>query len=212
MNAMVRYEAARSALAEARRVDEVKDIRDKAEAVRCYARQAKDRQLEVDAVEIRVRAERRLGELLREGRQAGVLASHGGGRPRKGADPALSKTTIKKIGIDRKLSARAGRLADIPSDRFEQNLQNWRADALFVKGRVTPASVGEPDLVKGRAPIEQAPFRLSTTDVRRMTVGEVRYARAVFAGIVDHCGGAQGGELIGDLLTDEAIAALAGRC
>jgi len=66
MTQLIRYEAACRAIAEAKQVDEVKDMADKAEAMRVYARQAQNRDMEVDAAEIRIRAERRLGEMIAE--------------------------------------------------------------------------------------------------------------------------------------------------
>jgi hypothetical protein len=78
MSVLIRYDAARRALAQAKAVDEAKDIRDQAEAMRAYARQAKNRGLEIDAAEIRMRAERRLGELLNSAKAAGQVRT---GRP-----------------------------------------------------------------------------------------------------------------------------------
>jgi hypothetical protein len=66
MNDLVRYEQARVALAECARVDEAKDILDRAAALAAYARQRDDRELEVWVQEIKLRAAVRIGELAME--------------------------------------------------------------------------------------------------------------------------------------------------
>ena len=62
---LTRLEAACRLLAEARSVDEVRSIRDLAEAARVYAREVQlGLEAQNDAAEIKLRAERRLGELI----------------------------------------------------------------------------------------------------------------------------------------------------
>lgn len=127
MTELVRYDAACKALAEARSVDEVRDLRDKSEAVRIYARQAKNKQLEIDAAEIRLRAERRLGELLAAAPKNQGAATEGiGKRGAKGEPRYDQPPTLRDLGIDKKLSARAQKLAAVPEREFESQMADWR--------------------------------------------------------------------------------------
>lgn len=130
--ALTRYEAARTALAEAHRVDEVKDIRDKAEAMAAYARQAKDSDLIQYATEIKVRAERRCGELLaRTEKNTGA----------KGAGPIAverydrNTPTLAQMGLTKDESSRYQQLAAMPTDHFETAVATAKATA----GEVTTA-------------------------------------------------------------------------
>lgn len=125
---LIRYDAACRALAECKAIDEVKDWRDKAQALQAYARQAKNKQLEVDAAEIRIRAERRLGQMLQaEGPQ------HGG--PRRG-NSSSTLTTLNDIGVSKDLSSRAQSIAKIPDDEFEATLSQARDEQAAVTGRM----------------------------------------------------------------------------
>lgn len=132
MTQLVRYEQARHALAECQRVDEVKDIRDKAEAMAAYARQAKDTEMIQWATEIKVRAERRAGEML------ATSERHKGGDPKRlshdvsGVDrPA----TLAEMGIHRNDSMRWQSLASMSEDHFETAV----ATAKDTAGQVTTA-------------------------------------------------------------------------
>ena len=83
---LARYDAACRAIAEARSVDEVKNIRDWAIAMAAYARQARNRDLEADAVEIRLRATRRLDRLRQAQKETIGLAAGGEHGGRAGID------------------------------------------------------------------------------------------------------------------------------
>lgn len=135
--ALVRYDAACRALAEAKSVDEVKDLRDKAEAMRAYGRQAKNKQLEIDASEIRFRAERRIGELMAE--QRGTVGMAPAGRPKIGSerDPIISSPTLAAAGIDKHLADRSRKLAAIPEEKFETILADRRERIEQENARVT---------------------------------------------------------------------------
>lgn len=111
---LVRYEAARAALQAAHSVDEVKDLRDKAQAMAAYAKQANDTQLVEWATEIKVRAERRAGEMLAD------LPKHNGGNPNLSHDTTGSPKTLAELGISKDQSSRWQKLAAIPEDKFEQ--------------------------------------------------------------------------------------------
>lgn len=131
---LVRYDAACRAVAEAKTLDEVKDFHDKAEAMRAYARQAQNKQLEVDAAEIRIRAERRLGEILADTPKA--TGARGVG-PNAVPSEYRNEPTLSEIGVGRKLSSRAQKLAAVPETQFESMVGDWRGRIEEENERVT---------------------------------------------------------------------------
>jgi DNA (cytosine-5)-methyltransferase 1 len=112
---------ARRALAEARSIDEVKDIRDQAEAIRLYLRQ-RDESLEAqnEAAEIKIRAERRAGELLRE------MPKHPPG-PDRSHDVTDLPSRLCDLGIGKMQSSRWQRIASLPEETFQSHIEETRA-------------------------------------------------------------------------------------
>lgn len=127
---LARYDAACRAVSEAKTVDDVREIRAQADAMRAYAKQAKNRQLELDAAEIRIRAERRLGELMAA---QGEVVGKATGAMGIGTSAGLNKTrtpeappTLAEAGIDKNLAHRARTYAAVPAERFEKLLKDKR--------------------------------------------------------------------------------------
>lgn len=121
MTQLVRYEAARHALQEARAVDEVKDIKDKAEALRLYARQANDRDMEVWTSEIKVRAVRRMGEL-----SSSIDHGRGANQYQERPDVRTKLDILADAGIARSTAHEYEQVAAIPEAEFEQKIAEAR--------------------------------------------------------------------------------------
>jgi uncharacterized small protein (DUF1192 family) len=133
MTQLIRYDAARTALAEAHSIDEVKDIRDKSEAMAAYARQAKDVQLVQWATEIKVRAERKAGQMLAE------MPKAVGGNPNLPTGHIVGPVaqTLSEIGITKNDSSRWQKLAAVSDEQFEHAV----SAAKEVAGKVTTAAM-----------------------------------------------------------------------
>ena len=124
-SALACFEEAKAALARATRVAEVKGVRDKAEALRQYFRQAGESLvMQNQCAEIKIRAERRAGELLAE------RTAHVGGRP--GENPShdasgFAPSKLADIGINYSQSSRWQTMANLPEETVERYIAETRA-------------------------------------------------------------------------------------
>lgn len=120
------YENAKSAIAEYKSVDEVKDFRDKAVAVEAYAKQANDYELERNAAVARIRAERRCGELLLQTEKAKGGNVAGVNQYANKEEVAVPKEnhnqnpTLAQLGLTKKQSSSFQALAKVPEKEFEE--------------------------------------------------------------------------------------------
>jgi hypothetical protein len=154
------YERMCSAIAECVAVDEAKDIRDKALALEAYYRQARNLDAEREAANVRLRAERRVGELLKDlARATPEEAGQLGGFAKAGASPEATRQTsiseqamatgpspyasaLRDHGISRQTAHKFQALANIPEADFERALK--APEKPSTKGVIARATVREP--------------------------------------------------------------------
>ncbi|KGT75809.1 hypothetical protein MA20_31965 [Bradyrhizobium japonicum] len=120
---LVEYDAASKLLSAALNSKDVQRVlksRDELEMLKLQAKRVLDRQLLADATEFQMRVERWLGVLLGDAKNAGYL---GEGRKRKDEG---SRVTLRDLGIDRKLSARAQKAAALKDDAFAEIVSDVR--------------------------------------------------------------------------------------
>ena len=115
---------AEKVLTQANTIDEVKDLRDKAVAVKAYAKKAKiGQRIVVEAAAIKLRAERRLGQML----HAIELADAAPGNQYTGRADSSSdqgRIYLRDLGITKSDSSRTQRIAVLPQEIFDRYLSD----------------------------------------------------------------------------------------
>ncbi len=139
---LMRYDAMIAAIEECYSVDEVKEIRDRARALEVYAAQALNLGAERHAAQIRIRAERRTGEILKEMKESGERKTAAAGRPKASEAPTLLQPSLADLGISRDQSSQWQRLAEIPKEKFEEALQIPGVDIAEKKRFYVPTTEG----------------------------------------------------------------------
>jgi hypothetical protein len=154
---LAKYDAARKALAAARRVDEAKDIRNRAIALQAYARLAKDKEMQNWAAGIRLRAERRAGELLSGMAQQGQRHS-GRGNNKKKLESKPTTPKLEDLGVSKDQSSKWQRLAKIEEPVFERIVEE--ADELTTATVLAAANAKDIALKKAtKPPLQSQPIK-----------------------------------------------------
>jgi DNA modification methylase len=131
---LVKLDAAKRALAEASTLEEIKVIRDQAEAMKLYVKaQGESLEIQNRAAEIKLRAERKAGELLKQ-----MEKNKGGWKSCASIVRAQDDTPkLKDLGINHTQSQRWQQIADLPEVIFEEVIEETKEE----KKELTQASM-----------------------------------------------------------------------
>ncbi len=123
MEYLEKYNAMKYAIAECHKIDEIKNIRNAAEAMRYALIQAKESPEWIrQAEEIKLRAERRAGEIIIELQEQNKLQTPGGDR-KSLSQPTIMISKLDDVGITLNQSSNWKNIADIPEEQFESYIQ-----------------------------------------------------------------------------------------
>lgn len=121
---LAKLERAAQLLAEVRTLPDAKHVISLAAAAETYAREAKlGREAENSAMEVRLKAERKMGEML----ATSVKAK--GGRPTKTGSAPAPVSRLADLGITKKQSVRAQAIAAVPKRDFDARLRRVRDES-----------------------------------------------------------------------------------
>ena len=155
-NILLQLGTANHALAAARSIGDFKKIADVAAVAEIYARRVKLTQETVDfALEIRLRAERDLGEVLAR------TPKHKGRLKRGSAVPEGNypePSTLAELGITKQFSSQAQKLAAVPSKTFEAKIASGeRRLSASIRTKVTTIKDPLGAFVRALLPMRKNP-------------------------------------------------------
>jgi N6-adenosine-specific RNA methylase IME4 len=121
---LILIDSARQSLEKAKKIPEIKEIRDKTAALIDYFKRQQDISHEtvLAAEELRLRAELRMGKLLKS------MDRQQGGRPEKPSSPMrVSAPTLSELGISYNQSSRYQKAAELPDEEIEELIATEKA-------------------------------------------------------------------------------------
>lgn len=131
-NSIAKLEHAERLLAEAKTLDDIKAIHDIAKAAEAYARAAKlGRANENRAAEVRLEAERKAGEMLKDMKERGERHNgRGDNLPKSTKGTSEGKPRLSDVGITKKESAKWQALAALPEPVFREAVERGKVERL----------------------------------------------------------------------------------
>jgi hypothetical protein len=140
---LVKYDAARAALAVARRVDEVMKVRDEAQRLKLYARQAHNKGMIADAAELQLNVERRLGAMLVKAKASGQVAK---GRAWPGKNNGQATRPLSRVARrGRSPKNRSRYRRGFPAEAFDRRRDPSRKQKRFQRGSVLTREFRKPE-------------------------------------------------------------------
>lgn len=123
---LLRLEKARQEIASCRKVDEVKAITDKVKALEAYARETGAAAEAInDLVEIRVRGDRRIGEITSK-----LAHKKGGTQSSRAAKTEPTKAeALEAAGLSKDRASRCEKLAEIPEEKLDAAISRARVES-----------------------------------------------------------------------------------
>jgi N6-adenosine-specific RNA methylase IME4 len=143
-------EQAQAAIEEATTVKSAKEIRDRAEALEVYAKRVEyGGILQKRCTEIKLRAERKAGELLRE------VVRRGGDRRSKVTPDDHAPPTLTDLGVSKNESAKWQRIASMPETEFEEAVSEANSETELL--RKAKALEQQAEVAENERKVAEAP-------------------------------------------------------